>query len=71
MEKIAKKQIESFTGLTDFYLGEIVHASNHDGFIHSPQGFKFELYNGSKITSLSGMEDNIRGELIALLIRNN
>lgn len=35
MENIAKKQIESFTGLTDVYLGELIKASNHDGFVHS------------------------------------
>lgn len=63
MEKIAKRQIESFTGLTDIYFNEIVKsASNSDGFTHSPQGFKYELYNGSKITSLSGEENNIRGK---------
>lgn len=62
MENIAKKQIESFTGLTDIFLGEVVKQSNHDGFIHSPQGFKYNLYNGSKITSLSGEENNIRGK---------
>ena len=63
MEKIAKRQIESFTGLTDIYFNEIVKsASNADGFTHSPQGFKYELYNGSKITSLSGEENNIRGK---------
>lgn len=63
MEKIAKKQIESFTGLTDIFYNEIVKsASNTDGFTHSPQGFKYELFNGSKITSLSGQENNIRGK---------
>lgn len=63
MEKIAKRQIESFTGLTDIYFDEIVKsASNSDGFTHSPQGFKYELYNGSKVTSLSGEENNIRGK---------
>lgn len=62
MEKIAKKQIESFTGLTDFYLGEIVPSANSDGFTHSTSGFKFSLYNGSQTTSLAGVEDNIRGK---------
>lgn len=65
MEKMAKKQIESFTGLTDIFFNEIVKSvSNTDGFTHSPQGFKYELFNGSKITSLSGMENNIRGKQI-------
>ncbi|MBP3916387.1 hypothetical protein [Clostridium sp.] len=74
MEKIAKRQIESFTGLTDIYFNEIVKsASNSDGFTHSPQGFKYELYNGSKITSLSGEENNIRGKehKIKYIIRIN
>ncbi|WP_206530459.1 hypothetical protein [Clostridium perfringens] len=63
MEKIAKRQIESFTGLTDIFYNEIVKsAANTDGFTHSPQGFKYGLFNGSKITSLSGQEDNIRGK---------
>jgi len=62
MEKIAKKQIESFTGLTDFYLGEVVPSANSDGFTHSPAGFKFSLYNGSQTTSLAGIEDNVRGK---------
>lgn len=63
IEKIAKRQIESFTGLTDIYFNEIVKsASNSDGFIHSPQGFRHELFNGSRVTSLSGEENNIRGK---------
>lgn len=62
MENIAKKQIESFTGLTDVFLGELEKSSNHDGFVHSPQGFRYRLYNGSKIISLSGEENNIRGK---------
>ena len=67
MEKIAKRQIESFTGLTDIFYNEIVKsASNTDGFTHSPQGFKYELFNGSKITSLSGQENNIRGKRSSL-----
>ena len=62
IEKIAKRQIESFTGLTDIYFNEIVKsASNSDGFIHSPQGFRHELFNGSRVTSLSGEENNIKG----------
>lgn len=63
IEKIAKQQIESFTGLTDVFYNEIVKSTaNTDGFTHSPQGFKLKLFNGSGITSLSGMEDNLRGK---------
>lgn len=62
MEAIAKKQIESFCGLTDIFLGEVVSSSNHDGFVHSPSGFHCKLYNNSTTTTVSGEEDNIRGK---------
>lgn len=33
MESIAKQQIESFAGLTDIFIGEVVNSANHDGFV--------------------------------------
>lgn len=33
MESIAKQQIESFAGLTDIFIGEVVSSANHDGFV--------------------------------------
>lgn len=33
MEQIAKRQIESFVGLNDIFIGEVVSSSNHDGFV--------------------------------------
>lgn len=63
MEKIAKKQIESFVGLTDVFSNEILTTpTNQDGFVHSPSGFRYALWNGSQVTTVSGSEDNIRGE---------
>ena len=62
MENIAKKKIESFAGLTDVFINEVVPSNNGDGFTHSPQGFKYELFNGSGVISLAGAEDNIRGK---------
>lgn len=62
MEAIAKKQIESFTGLNDIFLSEVVSSSNHDGWLHNPQGFRVKLYNGSSTTTCAGNEDNIRGK---------
>ena len=62
MESIAKKQIESFCGLTDIFLGEVSASANHDGFVHSPQGFRCKLFNNSQVTTVSGEEDNIRGK---------
>lgn len=62
MEQIAKRQIESFVGLNDIFIGEVVSASNHDGFIHHPQGFRCKLYNGSFVQTVSGDEDTSRGK---------
>lgn len=63
IEKIAKKEIASFAGLTDFFMGELVKsAANTDGFTHSQSGFNYKLYNGSSVTSLSGDINNNRGK---------
>jgi hypothetical protein len=67
IEKIAKKEISSFTGLTDFFMGELVKsAANTDGFTHSQSGFNYKLYNGSSVTSLSGDINNNRGKRSSL-----
>jgi hypothetical protein len=63
IEKIAKKELASFSGLTDFFMGELVKsAANTDGFTHSQSGFNYKLYNGSAVTSLSGDINNNRGK---------
>ena len=63
IEKIAKKEIASFAGLTDFFMGELVKSTaNTDGFTHSQSGFNYKLYNGSQVTSLSGSITNNRGK---------
>lgn len=67
LEAIAKQQIESFCGLTDIFLGEVSASANHDGFVHSPQGFRCKLYNNSQVTTVSGEEDNIRGKRLSLV----
>lgn len=62
IEKIAKKEIASFAGLTDFFLCELVtSASNTDGFTHAQSGFSYSLYNGSFAKSLSGEINTNRG----------
>lgn len=67
IEKIAKKEINSFTGLTDFFIGELVKsAANTDGFTHAQSGFNYKLYNGSSVTSLSGDINNNRGKRSSL-----
>lgn len=63
IEKIAKREIASFTGLTDVFYGETVKgASNTDGFTHNPASFKYQLYNGSIVNSLNGSFDNNRSK---------
>lgn len=67
IEKIAKKEIASFTGLTDFFMGELVKSvANTDGFTHSQSGFNYKLYNASSVTSLSGDINNNRGKRSSL-----
>lgn len=68
MESIAKQQIESFAGLTDIFIGEVVSSANHDGFVHHPQGFRCKLYNGSFVQTVSGDSDNSRGKKYCLTI---
>lgn len=63
IEKIAKKEIASFTGLTDFFLGEIESGrSDKDGFIHGAASFSFKLFNDSRCNSLNGAFDNNRSK---------
>ena len=63
IEKIAKKEIASFTGLTDVFYNETVKSTaNKDGFTHNPQSFQYKLYNGSALNSLNGAFDNNRSK---------
>lgn len=63
IEKIAKREIASFTGLTDIFYNETVKSSaNTDGFTHNPASFSYKLYNGSVIRSLNGSFDNNRSK---------
>lgn len=62
MERIAKKQIESFTGLSDVFLGEVSSTANSDGFIHAPSGFKVQLNNNSSTKTVSGDEKTAKGK---------
>ena len=63
IEKIAKREIASFTGLTDIFYNETVKsASNTDGFTHNPSSFQYKLYNNSTVNSLNGSFDNNRSK---------
>ncbi len=63
IEKIAKREIGSFTGLTDVFYNETVKSTaNTDGFTHNPASFQYKLYNGSAVNSLNGAFDNNRSK---------
>lgn len=63
IEKIAKKEIASFTGLTDIFYNELVKSvSNSDGFIHNPNSFEYKLFNGSKVNTLNSVANNLRSK---------
>ncbi|WP_440118443.1 terminase [Paenibacillus sp. QZ-Y1] len=63
IEKIAKKEITSFTGLTDIFYNETVKSSaNTDGFTHNPASFSYKLYNAATVKSLNGSFDNNRSK---------
>ena len=62
LEKTAKKEIESLTGLTDIFANEIIRTNSlSDGFIHEQSQYKCSMFNGSTVTSLSGAYDRNRG----------
>lgn len=63
IEDIAKKNIESMTGLTDVFKAEVeVSQANSDGFIHNPMGFTYKLYNGSFVKTLNSNINAKRGK---------
>lgn len=68
LEQIAKKQISSFYGLTDFFVGNVVSNTNTDGFIHNPMGYTCSLYNGSNLRTVNSSTNTQRGKRANLLI---
>ena len=62
IEKIAKKEIESFTGCTDVFFEELIRGnSQSDGFTHNPASFGCKLFNGATINTLNSDIVNIKG----------
>lgn len=63
IEDIALKNIESMTGLTDVFKGEVeISQANSNGFIHNPMGFTYKLYNGSFVKTLNSNINAKRGK---------
>lgn len=61
IESIAKKEIASFTGLTDVFLNELVKSSNSEGFRHDPASYSYKLYSGSSLATVNSNFDGSRG----------
>lgn len=62
IEKLAKGEIESFTGSTDIFFEELRKSNTGDGFIHNPASFTCELFNGSTVNTLNSDITNIKGK---------
>ena len=62
IEKLSKKEIESFIGCTDVFFEELKKSNNSDGFVHNPASFTCELFNGSTINTLNSDVTNIKGK---------
>lgn len=63
IERLAKKEIESFTGCTDIFFNELVkNGATSDGFVHDPASYKFQLFNGSNVNTLNSDIVNIKGK---------
>ena len=61
IESIAKKEIASFTGLTDVFLNELVKSANSEGFRHDPASYSFKLFSGSSLATVNSNFDGSRG----------
>lgn len=62
IEDIALKNISSFSGLNDIFVNELVHSNNSRGFIHSPLGYTFQLYNGANVRTINSSTNSNRGK---------
>ena len=63
IEKIAKKEIESFSGSTDVFFNELKrNGVNSDGFVHNPSSFNCELFNGAEVNTLNSDITHIKGK---------
>lgn len=63
IEKLAKKEIESFSGCTDIFFNELVrNGATSDGFVHNPASFTCQLFNGANINTLNSDIVNIKGK---------
>ena len=63
IEAITKKEIASFTGLTDVFMNELVKSqANSNGFSHNPNSWTYKLYSGSSISTVNSNYTGSRGK---------
>lgn len=64
LERLANDSIDTFQGSTGkIFKNELVQkAATGDGFSHNPNGFTYELYNGSFTQTLNSNIDKKRGK---------
>lgn len=63
IERLTKKEIESFSGCTDIFFNELVrNGATSDGFVHDPASFTFRLFNGANVNTLNSDIVNIKGK---------
>lgn len=63
LEDIALQRIPSFKSATDIFAYEVEKSANSaTGFLHNPAGYKFRLYNNSRMETLSSNIEGIRGK---------
>ncbi len=62
IEKIVKKELESFLGTSDIFWDELKkNGPGSDGFTHNPASFRLEVFNGSNVNTLNSDIINIKG----------
>lgn len=62
LEDLAMNNIASAVGVSSVFLENVVRPnSKQSGFSHGKEGMHVELFNGSEVTSLNSVPDNLRG----------
>lgn len=62
LEDLANNNIASVLGVSSVFLENVVRLnSKSSGFTHAKSGSHVELFNGSEVTSLNSVPDNLRG----------
>ena len=61
IEKMAKNEIASFTGLTDVFLNEMVRVDDkYTGISHNPSSWSYSLHHGSTLATINSNYDGAR-----------